>query len=52
MGYSKDMWIDAVEQVGEDFAFERIDRDTAVARLQRLGIDTHEAETMLDEAVS
>lgn len=52
MGASKDMWMDAIERIGEDFAFDRIDRDTAIARLQRLGIDTHEAETMLDEAVA
>lgn len=52
MGRSKDMWIDAVEQVGNDYVLGEIDRDTGVARLQRLGIDTHEAETMLDEAAS
>lgn len=52
MGAAKDMWIDQIEQISEDFAFDRIDRDTAVARLQRMGINTNEAETMLDEAVA
>lgn len=52
MSASKDMWMDEVERVGEDFAFERITRDQAMNRLSRLGFDADEAGTMLDEAVA
>lgn len=52
MSYSKDMWIEAVERVGDDFVAERLTRDEALAKLVRLGIDLSEALDMLDEAVS
>lgn len=52
MSASKDMWMDAVERVGEDFACDRITREEALNKLSRLGFDNGEAEVMLDEAVS
>lgn len=52
MSASKDMWMDAVEKVSEDFAAQELTRDQAVNRLSRLGFDRQEAETMLDEAVA
>lgn len=52
MGYVKEMWITAVEKVGEDYAFQRISREEALLALSRFGFDRDEAEAMLYEAVS
>lgn len=51
MGAAKDMWMDEVERVGEQFGSGAIDRTEALTRLIRLGFDRHEAETMLDEVM-
>lgn len=50
MGAAKDMWMNEVERVGEEYSLDRITRDEAVSALKRLGFDRDEAETMLDEA--
>lgn len=52
MSATKEMWVDAVEAVCTEFAFEHLSHDEAMNRLVRLGIDLDEAETMLIEAVS
>lgn len=52
MSATKDMWMDDVERVGEDFAAERLTRDQAMSRLSQLGFDPQEASDMLDEAVA
>ena len=52
MSYSKELYIEAIEQVCEDYAFDRITIDEGLDRLSRLGIDNDEAQTMLSEAVS
>lgn len=52
MSMTKDMWMDEVERVGDEFAAERLTPEEAVNKLTRLGFDPGEAETMLDEAVS
>lgn len=48
MGACKDMWMDEVEQIGEDFAAEKLTREEAMAALKRKGFDAHEASDMLD----
>jgi len=50
MGAAKDMWMNEVERVGEDFAAGVIDRDDAMATLKRLGFSATESSDMLDEA--
>lgn len=52
MSATKDMWMDEVERVGTDFAFEKIDREAALNRLSRLGFDPQEAADMLDAAIA
>lgn len=52
MGAAKDMWIDEVERVGEDYAAERLTHEEAVKKLTRLGLDAGEASDMLAEVVS
>lgn len=49
MSRSKDMWMDAVERVGEDFDSGHLNRERAVKSLTRLGFDPDEAATMIDE---
>lgn len=49
---TKDMWIDECERICTEFAFEKTDRETAVSRLRRIGLDKDEAEDMLNEAIS
>ncbi len=48
----KDMWMDEVERVGEDFAADRLTLEAATDRLVRIGLDRDEAETMLKEGTA
>ena len=52
MGACSDLWLDEVEKIGEDYAFDRITRDEAMKRLCGKGFDADEAATMLDEAIA
>ena len=52
MGACSDMWLDEVEKIGEDFAFDKLTRDEAMKALQRKGFDADEARAILDEAVA
>ena len=52
MGACADMWQEAVEQVGEDFALGKLTREEAMQDLHHLGFSANEAREMLDEAVS
>lgn len=52
MGAAKDIWLDEVEKIGEDFASGHFSRDEAISQLRRLGLDSGEAEIMLDEATA
>ena len=52
MGRAKEIWMDEVERVGEDFAREKLTREEAMRELARLGLDPHEAKDMLDEAIA
>lgn len=45
---SKDIWMVKYERVFEDLDAGKIDRDGAVARLKRLGLDREEAEETAD----
>jgi len=47
MGAAKDMWLDAVEAVEEDYAAAEIDRASALNQLKRLGFDADGAEEMI-----
>lgn len=51
MSMTKDMWMDAVEAICEGFAAEHLTREEALQSLRRLGLDTDEAETRLNEAI-
>lgn len=52
MGAAKDMWMQDIERVCDDFAAEEITHDQALNSLHRLGIDDDEAEEMLAAAVA
>lgn len=52
MSASAQFWMDTVERVTEDFAFDRITREQALNKLYRLGFDEWEAADILDEAIS
>lgn len=52
MSATKDMWMDEVERVGEEFSAGKIERDAAVARLRRAGFDPEEIDDMLAAAVA
>lgn len=52
MGAAKELWMDEVEQVGDDYAFDKITRDEAAEKLKRLGFDWDEIEDMLDAALA
>lgn len=49
---SKEAWIARQEAICEDFAFGRIDRETALGQLINHGFSTAEAEALLIEAIS
>lgn len=50
MGACADMFQDAVEKVGEDFAFDRITHEEGMKELRRLGFDHDESLEMLAAA--
>ena len=50
MGAVKQMWIDEVDKISEDFAAGEISREDAVADLVQHGFDRSEANDMLDVA--
>ena len=52
MGAAKEMWMNEVEQIGEDYAAGKTDRDEAMKLLWRKGFDAQEASDMLAEAVA
>lgn len=52
MGAAKELWMDEVGRVGDDFAAEKLTHDEAMKKLQRLGFDHSEASDMLAEAVA
>lgn len=52
MSMTKDMWMDEIETVCEDFRVERFDRAEAMDRLKRLGLDTDEAANLLNGAIA
>lgn len=45
---SEALWMVEYDQVFEDLDAGRIDRDGAIARLRRLGVDQDEAEESVD----
>ncbi len=49
---TRDMWMDAVDQAGEDFQAGALDFEEAVSQLIRLGLDAPEAQTLLQEQYS
>lgn len=49
---SKEQWIARQEEICEDFAFERIDMETALGRLVTHGFKIEEAEALLTEAIA
>jgi len=44
-----DMWIDAYEDVGEQYGTGQMDRTEAESALRGLGLDPHEIAESLDE---
>lgn len=52
MGAAKDLWMDEVEQVGEDYRTEKLTHDDAMKKMQRLGFDASEASDMLAEGIA
>lgn len=52
MGAAKDMWMDEIETVCDDFRVERLDRAEAMDRLRRLGLDADEAANLLNGAIA
>lgn len=52
MSATKDLWLEEVEQICEQFANGDWTREEAFRELQRKGFDAQEARDMLDEAVA
>lgn len=52
MGACSDMWLDEVERIGEEYALDKLTREEAMKALRRKGLDPHEAQDLLDEAVA
>jgi hypothetical protein len=52
MGAAKDMWMDEVEQIGEQFCNGDLTRDEAMRELERKGFGTQEARDMLDAVIA
>lgn len=52
MGACKDLWMDEVERIGDDFAADKISHEEAMESLIRKGFEPYEAATMLDEVIS
>ncbi len=52
MGAAKDLWMDEVEQVCDDYRTEKMTRDDAMKKMQRLGFDATEASDMLAEVIA
>ena len=52
MGAVKQLWMDKIEGVCQDYCFNRLTLPEAISSLVRLGLDADEAETMLLEAVA
>jgi tellurite resistance protein len=49
---TKEQYIEAIEKICDRFAFDEIDREQAIDKLEDLGLDEPEARKMLDEAVA
>lgn len=49
---TRDQWMDEVERITEQFCAEELSLDEAVRKLQRIGLDTHEARDLLQEAAA
>ncbi len=49
---TRDMWMDEVERITDDFCFEQITLEEGISALKRIGFDVHEAETLLKEAIA
>lgn len=52
MGASKDMWMEEIERVCEEFSFDKLTRDEALGNLRRLGLDADEANNLLNGATA
>lgn len=49
---TKDMWMDEIESITDCFAADKITREEAQDRLKRMGLDTDDANTLLNEAIA
>ena len=49
MSLTKDIWMDEVERIQEDFAAERLTRIEAGRKLIHMGFDSEEADDLLDQ---
>jgi hypothetical protein len=49
MGATKDMWMDEVERIQEDYASQRLTRAEAGRMLIRMGFDSEEADDLLNQ---
>lgn len=52
MGRAKELWMDEVERVGDEFAAGKIEREEAETRLRQCGFDPGEISDMLGAAVA
>jgi hypothetical protein len=52
MSACKDLWMDEVENILNEFSAETLSRDEASAALIRKGFEPYEAADMLDAAVA
>lgn len=52
MSAVKEMWMDGIDRVCDEFCADEITREEAIKALCRFGIDPHEAQEMLDHAIA
>lgn len=52
MSRTKDMWMDEIERIEDDFAANKLSRDEAIYAMKRLGLDVLEASNLLDSVIS
>lgn len=52
MSVCSDMWMENVEAICEDFAFDKITRREALDKLSRLGLGQDEAQNLLNGAIA
>jgi len=52
MSMTRDMHMDAIDDVVEQFCDDELTRDEAIRELERLGLDTDEARNLLNGAMA